>query len=289
MGDRMKRLVSWLLAMFLVASVVTGCQAGSPSGEGWQDRAAIQQQDTAVQEAAQGGPQESTSEETQGGQQESTSEETQGGPQERLSEETQGGPQESLSEETQGGPQESTLEETQDSRRESPSEVVQGERQSQLSEEIQKGPEEKPLEEPPGQLQERPRQAAETDDTSQIDVEEDGVYTSKEEVAAYIHLYGHLPDNYITKKEAEELGWDSRQGNLAEVAPGKSIGGSRFGNYEGLLPEKEGRHYRECDIGYEGGRRGAERLVYSDDGLIFYTEDHYKTFEQLYETQGDGS
>lgn len=113
-------------------------------------------------------------------------------------------------------------------------------------------------------------------------IEESGIYTSKEEVALYIHIYGRLPDNYITKREAEDLGWNSKEGNLWEVAPGMSIGGSRFGNYEGALPDKEGRKYFECDIDYEGGYRGAKRLVYSNDGLIFYTEDHYNTFEQLY-------
>ena len=113
-------------------------------------------------------------------------------------------------------------------------------------------------------------------------VTEDGEYTSKEEVAAYLHQFGHLPSNYITKKEAEALGWDSREGNLWEVAPGKSIGGSRFGNYEGSLPDKDGRKYFECDIDFEGGYRGKKRIVYSNDGLIYYTEDHYKTFEKLY-------
>lgn len=112
---------------------------------------------------------------------------------------------------------------------------------------------------------------------------EDGSYVTKEDVALYLYIYGHLPDNYITKKEAQELGWDSHKGNLHDVAPGKSIGGSHYGNYEGLLPEKEGRKYFECDLDYEGGYRGAKRLIYSNDGLIFYTEDHYKTFEQLYE------
>lgn len=113
-------------------------------------------------------------------------------------------------------------------------------------------------------------------------VEETGLYTSKDEVALYIHTYGHLPDNYITKREAENLGWNSKEGNLWQAAPGMSIGGSRFGNYEGALPDKEGRQYYECDIDYDGGYRGAKRIIYSDDGLIFYTEDHYKTFEQLY-------
>lgn len=113
-------------------------------------------------------------------------------------------------------------------------------------------------------------------------VEEDGTYHTKEEVALYLHQYGHLPGNYMTKKEARDLGWDSKKGNLHEVAPGMSIGGSSFGNYEGQLPGKEGRRYNECDLDYEGGYRGAERLIYSNDGLIYYTSDHYKTFELLY-------
>lgn len=115
-----------------------------------------------------------------------------------------------------------------------------------------------------------------------IEIEEDGTYISKDEVALYLHIYGYLPDNYITKKEAQDLGWDSKKGNLDQVAPGMSIGGGYFGNYEGMLPEKKGRKYYECDLDYEGGYRGAKRLIYSNDGLIFYTEDHYKTFEQLY-------
>ncbi len=115
-----------------------------------------------------------------------------------------------------------------------------------------------------------------------VTVEEDGTYTSKEEVAAYIHLYGRLPANFISKKEAERLGWNSREGNLWEVAPGMSIGGSRFGNYEGNLPDAAGRQYYECDIDFDGGYRGPKRIVWSNDGLIFYTEDHYETFEQLY-------
>ena len=113
-------------------------------------------------------------------------------------------------------------------------------------------------------------------------IEEDGEYTSKDEVALYIHTYGRLPSNYITKREAEELGWVSSWGNLWEVAPGKSIGGSRFGNYEGNLPESSGRKYYECDIDFDGEYRNAKRIIYSNDGLIFYTDDHYKTFEQLY-------
>ena len=127
-------------------------------------------------------------------------------------------------------------------------------------------------------------EAIETEDEAAV-IDEDGHYTSKEEVALYLYTYGKLPSNFITKKEAENLGWkkkDGEAGQLHVVAPGMSIGGSSFGNYEGLLPEKKGRKYFECDINYIKGNRGAERLVYSNDGLIFYTGDHYESFEQLY-------
>ena len=116
---------------------------------------------------------------------------------------------------------------------------------------------------------------------AQQTLSEDGVYDSKEEVALYIHLYGHLPSNYITKREAEELGWHG--GKLEPYAPGKCIGGSRFGNYEGLLPDANGRKWTECDIDTLGAKsRGAKRIVFSNDGLIYYTEDHYESFELLY-------
>ena len=124
----------------------------------------------------------------------------------------------------------------------------------------------------------------ETEDEAAV-IDEDGHYTSKEEVALYLYTYGKLPSNFITKKEAENLGWkkkDGEAGQLHVVAPGMSIGGSSFGNYEGLLPEKKGRKYFECDINYVKGNRGAERLVYSNECLIFYTGDHYESFEQLY-------
>ena len=118
---------------------------------------------------------------------------------------------------------------------------------------------------------------------------EDGAYTTKEDVALYIHTYGRLPANFITKKEAQNLGWSG--GSLEPYAPGQClcIGGSRFGNYEGLLPEVEGRTYTECDIDTMGaGSRGAKRIVFSNDGLIYYTEDHYESFELLYGDEGDG-
>ena len=116
---------------------------------------------------------------------------------------------------------------------------------------------------------------------SQPAIAEDGSYTSKDEVALYIHTYGHLPENYITKDEAYDLGWKS-EGTLDEVAPGMSIGGDYYGNYEGVLPDEPGREYHECDIDYESGNRNGKRIVYSNDGNIYYTEDHYKSFEHLY-------
>ena len=89
---------------------------------------------------------------------------------------------------------------------------------------------------------------------------EDGSYSTPEKVAEYLHFYGHLPQNYLTKQEAKALGWAASQGNLWEVAEGKSIGGNRFGNREGLLPEADGRTWYECDVNYMGGFRGAAAL-----------------------------
>jgi len=86
---------------------------------------------------------------------------------------------------------------------------------------------------------------------------------------------------FSVKNKASDLGWKASEGNLWKVTDKMSIGGDKFGNFEELLPKKSGRQYYECDINYKGGSRGAERIVYSNDGLIFYTKDHYKSFEQL--------
>lgn len=104
-------------------------------------------------------------------------------------------------------------------------------------------------------------------------------YTHKDEVAKYIHEHGRLPDNFITKSQAKALGW--RSGSLEKYAPGKCIGGDRFYNKEGLLPQ--GHTYYECDIDTLGSSsRGAKRIVFSSDGLIYYTSDHYRSFTLLY-------
>ncbi len=108
----------------------------------------------------------------------------------------------------------------------------------------------------------------------------DGSYTTKEDVALYIHLYGKLPGNFITKSQARSYGW--RKGALERYAPGKCIGGDVFYNREGQLPA--GHDYFECDIdtlgSYSG--RGSKRIVFSSDGLVYYTGDHYRTFTLLY-------
>ena len=124
-----------------------------------------------------------------------------------------------------------------------------------------------------------PEAEPEPDEPALLD--EDGTYTTKDDVALYIHQYGHLPSNFITKSEAEKLGWPG--GYLEPYAPGKCIGGTYFSNAEGKLPKKKGRYYTECDIDTLGKKsRGARRIVFSNDGLIYYTPDHYETFELLY-------
>ena len=120
-----------------------------------------------------------------------------------------------------------------------------------------------------------------TVDAADYDVEAGGRYDTMEEVAIYLTFFDDLPDNYITKKEAQALGWDNRKGNLWKVADGCSIGGDRFGNYEGLLPDAKGRRWTECDIGFDGGYRNGRRIVFSNDGLIYYTADHYQSFDEI--------
>ncbi|AJY75443.1 ribonuclease domain-containing protein [Paenibacillus beijingensis] len=105
--------------------------------------------------------------------------------------------------------------------------------------------------------------------------------TGFDEVANYLKVHKQLPDNFITKDEARKRGWDPRKGNLDEVAPGMSIGGDVFQNREGKLPRKKGRVWYEADINYKSGRRGDDRILFSSDGLIYKTEDHYKTFQEM--------
>lgn len=160
--------------------------------------------------------------------------------------------------------------------------VLEAEAEPEPEPEIEAGPESEPE---PG-AEDEPETEPEVEPESEAEPEtellpEDGTYTTKDEVALYIFQYGRLPDNFITKREAEALGWPG--GDLEPYAPGKCIGGNHFGNYEGRLPEKEGRKYTECDIDTLGKQsRGAKRIVFSNDGLIYYTEDHYETFELLY-------
>ena len=116
-----------------------------------------------------------------------------------------------------------------------------------------------------------------TEKKSKID--ENGKYYSKDEVALYIHTYRHLPSNFITKKDARALGWSG--GSVEPYFPGGAIGGDYYGNYEGNLPT--GKKYYECDIDTQGkSKRGSKRIIYSNDGSVYYTDDHYETFTKLY-------
>lgn len=117
------------------------------------------------------------------------------------------------------------------------------------------------------------------DDSSSVSVEEDGEYCTVDEVAAYIKEYHKLPKNYITKKEAQKLGWHG--GPLKNYAPGKSIGGDIFTNRQHVLPDSDAV-YIECDINANGTERGAERIVYNTGNFkVYYTSDHYSTFTEV--------
>lgn len=145
----------------------------------------------------------------------------------------------------------------------------------------QTDPQDTPTEPAPTQPQQpQPEQTDPPQTEPDAYLDPNGSYTTKEDVALYLHLYGRLPANFITKSEARSYGW--RSGALERYAPGKCIGGDRFYNNEGLLPS--GHTYYECDIDTLGsyGGRGAKRIVFSSDGLIYYTSDHYRTFTLLY-------
>ena len=124
-------------------------------------------------------------------------------------------------------------------------------------------------------------EAAETTEALPDRLPEEGeYYYDLENVVLYLELYGELPPNYITKDEARELGWDG--GSVEDYLEGAAIGGDRFSNREGDLPTAKGRKYNECDIDTDGYySRGSRRLVYSNDGLYFYSRDHYETFDEV--------
>lgn len=114
-----------------------------------------------------------------------------------------------------------------------------------------------------------------------ISTQEIDKLTRQDVVASYVRQNKRLPDYYITKSKARSQGWDARDGNLCSVLPGKAIGGDRFSNREGGLPEASGRVWYEADLNYRCGHRGADRLLYSNDGLIYVSRDHYKRFMEV--------
>ncbi|WP_334471765.1 ribonuclease domain-containing protein [Arsenophonus sp. PmNCSU2021_1] len=105
--------------------------------------------------------------------------------------------------------------------------------------------------------------------------------TAQQNVVNYLRQYHRLPDFYITKRKARQSGWDPRAGNLCQVMPGKAIGDDRYNNREKLLPAAPDRQWYEADINYHCGHRASDRLLYSSDGLIYVTLDHYKTFSRV--------
>ena len=126
---------------------------------------------------------------------------------------------------------------------------------------------------------EEPEEADVAEDVAEPEnkIDEDGYYYDLESVVLYLDEYGRLPGNFITKKEAEKLGWEG--GPVSDYYDGGAIGGSHFGNYEKLLPDGD---YKECDIDTNGTKgRGAKRLVFSSDGQYYYTDDHYESFHEV--------
>ena len=112
----------------------------------------------------------------------------------------------------------------------------------------------------------------------------EGPIIDPQSIADYLFAHGELPDNFITKREAQDMGWGTYWRYVSDVVPGMSLGGDRFGNYEEKLPVVKGRQYYEADCWYTGGKRNASRIIYSNDGHVWLTEDHYQTFTELFPT-----
>ena len=115
-----------------------------------------------------------------------------------------------------------------------------------------------------------------------------GPMDAAQELADYLFEHGELPDNFIRKREAEDLGWKTTCRYVSDLGPGMTIGGDYFGNYEEKLPAVRGRKYYEADCFYQGGPRNEYRIIYSTDGHVWFTEDHYNTFIELFPTEGKG-
>lgn len=185
--------------------------------------------------------------------------------------------QSTTAEETESAADDTTAETTEETETSIPEDTTQEPAQPQKPE---PQPEEVP-ETTAAATEEETTEATEETTEAVPFLDPDGSYTTKEDVSLYLHLYGCLPPNFMTKSEARALGWSG--GSLERYAPGMCIGGDRFGNREGLLPNASGRTYYECDIDtLGGGSRGAKRIVYSNDGLVYYTADHYASFTLLY-------
>ncbi|WP_312837237.1 ribonuclease domain-containing protein [Pantoea sp.] len=105
--------------------------------------------------------------------------------------------------------------------------------------------------------------------------------TDAARVANWLQRHHQLPDYYIDKNAARRKGWDAGKGNLCDVLPGRAIGGDRFSNREKRLPQQPGRQWYEADVNYRCGHRNADRLLYSSDGLILLSTDHYRSFKKV--------
>ena len=102
--------------------------------------------------------------------------------------------------------------------------------------------------------------------------------TAEKLVIDYVKSTRKLPDYYITKGEARSQGWVASEGNLCDVLPGRAIGGDKFSNREKTLPT--GAQYFEADVNYNCGRRNADRIVFTKNGDVWLTHDHYKSFQK---------
>ena len=89
-----------------------------------------------------------------------------------------------------------------------------------------------------------------------------------------------LPEYYITLSEAIKHGWQNGK-SPAKYFPNKMIAGGIYKNQNHHLPDAPNRIWYEADINYYEGKRNRHRILWSNDGLIFVTYDHYQTFYEI--------
>jgi ribonuclease len=111
-----------------------------------------------------------------------------------------------------------------------------------------------------------------------------GVAQAAEPLIESLRATGRLPANYVTKSAAVAAGWTPGK-PVGSAIPGAQIGGDVFQNTSSILPSTPGRVWYETDVGLSStvsrSKQPGTRLLYSNDGLLYVTSDHYNSVHPI--------